>query len=181
MDASALCATRKSYGANAVLVLKMLSSTHRQPAGDARPEDRRARWCEEARELPCLHPQPQTTPRGCSLRTCPAQQPSAVPSADEQVITARVVSRPRGLLSQLQRPGPFIGHGVRTSQPQARYERPKWCWSHSFWKAGSGLECRPTSRRPVVDANAKSALARCLPTSGAQCRSRDTKRRYQRP
>jgi len=94
---------------------------------------------------------------------------------------AGVGSRPRGLLSQLQLPGPFIGHGVRTSQPQARHERPKWCRSHSFGKAGSGLECRPTSRRPVVDANAKSALARCLPTSGAQCRSRDTKRRYQRP
>lgn len=176
-----MCATRKSYGANAVLVLKMLSSTHRQPAGDARPEYRRARWCEEARELACLLPQPPTTPRGGSLRTCPAQQPACQIMPEQTSGPAGVVSRPRGLLSQLQRPGPFIGHGVRTSQPQARHERPKWCRSHSFGKAGSGLECRPTSRRPVADANAKSALARCLPTSGAQCRSRDTKRRYQRP
>ena len=160
---------------------EMFSSACRQPAGDARPDDRRAGWCEEARELPCLHPRPPTTPRGCSLRTCPAQQPACCRARRIMQSPAGVVSRPRGLLSQLQRPGPFIGHGVRTSQPQARHERPKWCRSHSFGKAGSGLECRPTSRRPVVDANAKSALARCLPTSGAQCRSRDTKRRYQRP
>ena len=160
---------------------EMFSSACRQPAGDARPEDRRARWCEEARELTCLLPQPLTTPRGGSLRTCPAQQPACQIMPEQPSGPAGVVSRPRGLLSQLQPPGPFISHDIRTSQPQARYERPKWCRSHSFGKAGSGLECRPTSRRPVVDANAKSALARCLPTSGAQCWSRDTKRRYQRP
>ena len=45
----------------------------------------------------------------------------------------------------------------------------------------SGRLDRPSRPVPVVDANAKSALPRCLPTSGAQCRSRDTKRRYQRP